>query len=232
MDLETIATQFIEAARRGDLTTVKNMVSSGIDPSTKDANGTSALHVAAVGGQLEVVKFLVATGADLNPGCCTPIHWACDGGHLEIVKFLASSGADLSAFCGQEVLHHAVGNGNLEIVKFLTSFEAVDLSSRNEVGCTPLNLAVQEGLTEIAKWLLSKDADFFFPDMYVGTPLHYAAARRNREIAERLIEKGADFGILNRFNMTAYEVAKGACVDIMKNLKQSFELQISFACHK
>jgi ankyrin repeat protein len=50
----------LEASRQGDLTQVQLILeNSGLDVDAQDSNGTTALHVAALEGDLQVVKYLV-----------------------------------------------------------------------------------------------------------------------------------------------------------------------------
>ena len=63
------------------------------------ADGWSPLHLAAHYGQFEVVKFLVANGAELNSLSenrlgNTPLHAALAGGNQAIVDFLLANGSD------------------------------------------------------------------------------------------------------------------------------------------
>ncbi|HEY6304883.1 MAG TPA: ankyrin repeat domain-containing protein [Candidatus Angelobacter sp.] len=59
---------------------------------------SEAFYIAARNGRLDVAKFLLAKGADINckgffgaPG----LHWAAVNGHKEMVEFLIDNGADL-----------------------------------------------------------------------------------------------------------------------------------------
>ena len=56
---------FFEAALKGDLTAVKLFVDAGMSVHITN-EGITVLHGAAVGGHLEVVKYLVGQGADVN----------------------------------------------------------------------------------------------------------------------------------------------------------------------
>jgi ankyrin repeat protein len=96
-------TELNHACARGDLEHVEFPVAkwscyAGISVAGNDGN--TPLHYACEGGNLEVVKFLIDSGADVsvagNDGN-TPLHYACEGGNLEVVKFLIDSGADVSA---------------------------------------------------------------------------------------------------------------------------------------
>ena len=58
------------------------------------------IHEAAIHGDLEVVKYLVAKGADVNAmhrGGLTPLMTAATRGRLDVVKFLVDKGADVNA---------------------------------------------------------------------------------------------------------------------------------------
>jgi hypothetical protein len=56
---------FTYAAATGDLRTVKAFLDRGVDINSQSRNGT-ALHGAAVQGEIEVIEFLIAHGADVN----------------------------------------------------------------------------------------------------------------------------------------------------------------------
>jgi glutaminase len=55
------------AASQGDLTEVRALMASGVEPGTADYDGRTALHLAAAEGQLDVVRYLLAAGTDAQP---------------------------------------------------------------------------------------------------------------------------------------------------------------------
>ena len=58
------------------------------------------LHKAAEKGHVEIAKFLVSQGADVNVtdmNGMTPLCIATVCGHVEVAKFLVSQGADVNA---------------------------------------------------------------------------------------------------------------------------------------
>ena len=58
------------------------------------------LHLAVGSGNLDMVKFLVEKGADINAKRAdqgTPLHWACSAGFTECVMYLIEHGASINA---------------------------------------------------------------------------------------------------------------------------------------
>ena len=123
--------------------------------------GSSALHIAASSGSLELTQLLAGQGG--NPNLVrkdghTPFSVAVLAGNLEITKALLTNGAELKARWSpqdkipdpveaitlarenQSILHLAAIEGRPEILEFLWSKGAA-LDARNSMGETPLDLA-------------------------------------------------------------------------------------------
>ena len=82
------------------------------------------LFVAAQNGHLEVIRFLVESGANRDRGRTdtggTPLFIAAQRGHLEVVRFLVESGANKDqgrTNDGATPLFTAAQNGDLEVPK-------------------------------------------------------------------------------------------------------------------
>ncbi|MHB8567379.1 MAG: ankyrin repeat domain-containing protein [Nitrososphaerales archaeon] len=115
------------------------------------SDGFTALHLAAFFGQLEVAKFLIAEGANVNAVAknmmkVAPLHSAVARSQLEISELLLQKGADANA--KQETnftpLHAAAQNGNVAITELLLKYGA-DMNARTEDGKTPLRMTREEG---------------------------------------------------------------------------------------
>lgn len=101
-----------EAVQAGDAEKVDGLVAEGIDVSTADEKGRTALHFASAKGHLRMVETLIKAGADVNKldhiGN-TPLHLASCTNKLPVVTLLIKSGSDVSKMdrCGRTALHLA-----------------------------------------------------------------------------------------------------------------------------
>lgn len=174
----------------------------------------------------------------------TPLHFAAEGGHLEIVKYLVAHGANMSAEdWGVTPLHMAAGSGHVDCVRYFLDGR-VDPNRPDNVDWSPMHAAAMEGHLTIIRVLLERGAhispvpihtaaihghsdcvEFFVAngvDVNVretsdcgGTPLHFAAYAGHRHVVECLVALGADVSAKRLDGGdTAYNVAvKGTFTD-------------------
>ena len=67
--------------------------SSGCDPNDRNREGYKPLHIAALNGRADIVKFLLSIGCHSDAKDHhgkTPLHLASGQGHLEVVKYLVA----------------------------------------------------------------------------------------------------------------------------------------------
>ena len=97
---------------------------AGANARTED--GKTALHWAVLSGDLAMVRFLVANGAEINAQTkygWTVLMQAAQKGDLAMVRFLVSAGAEINARAkyGWTVLMMVARVGDLAMVRFLVS---------------------------------------------------------------------------------------------------------------
>ncbi len=89
--------QLWEAVRKGDAAGVSGLLDKGADVNAKFRYGTTALFKAAERGHLDVVKILLARGADTTVKDtfygATAMTWALDHDHVEVVRALLEKDA-------------------------------------------------------------------------------------------------------------------------------------------
>mmetsp|Transcript_42074 Transcript_42074/g.82310 ORF Transcript_42074/g.82310 Transcript_42074/m.82310 type:complete len:158 (+) Transcript_42074:994-1467(+) len=95
----------------------------------KDEDGWTALHFAAQGGRVDMLRELLVMGAGadaVNHEGKTPLHLACEGGHVECVRQLLCRGAtpSLADASGHTPLYFANSGGNLACVRALMAYGA------------------------------------------------------------------------------------------------------------
>uniref|UniRef100_A0A671R307 Poly [ADP-ribose] polymerase n=1 Tax=Sinocyclocheilus anshuiensis TaxID=1608454 RepID=A0A671R307_9TELE len=153
--------RLLEAAKAGDLDTVKQLCSpQNVNCRDLEGRHSTPLHFAAGYNRVAVVEYLLHHGADVHAkdkGGLVPLHNACSYGHYEVAELLVRHGAsvnvaDLWKFTP---LHEAAAKGKYEICKLLLKHGA-DPTKKNRDGNTPLDM-VKEGDTDIQD-LLRGDA--------------------------------------------------------------------------
>lgn len=90
----------LDASLEGELELVQKTALQVPNPSAANDEGITALHNAICAGHVEIVKFLVNFGCDVNAQDSdgwTPLHCAASCNNLAMVKFLVESGACLFA---------------------------------------------------------------------------------------------------------------------------------------
>ena len=154
--------------------------------------GVTAIHMAAIAGHLEIVKFIIDNLQDenKNPGATdpeglTPLHLAALKGHFEVCKFIMNllTNKNPRFNDGWTPLHCVAQGGNTKIYKLIMkNLEDKNPGSNN--GVTPLHMASYYGRLEIVELIMhhlrNKD-----PENSNGyTPLHAAIKMGNMEVVK------------------------------------------------
>lgn len=156
-------------------------------------HGDTALISAANSGNIDVVKFLLHLGANVNisnNNGWTPLHGAAICGNMEIVQLLLNRGANVNVqdSRGRTPLYWAAQNGHIGIVQLLLQAGANVNNTRDQCnGCTPLHVAMYGGRIEIVQMLLQAGAIIEIQNDEGYRPLHVAVYRGHLEIVRFLV---------------------------------------------
>jgi hypothetical protein len=162
-----------------------------------DAVGFQPIHWAAYFGKPDLIKLLVARGADLRAGSRlgTPLHAAVFGNQVETVRWLAGQGIDPNAPAGDVTppLGVAIRQGNLAMVEALLAAGASPRLA-DPTGNSPLLLAASAGFEPAIRLLLEQGADANQANGRGRTPLDVARREKYGAIVALLEERGAKGG--------------------------------------
>ena len=157
IDAGVVMTVLHQAARDGDIATIKRRLDVGEAVDVRDDRKMTPLHHAAVMGRIDAAGLLLDRGADPNAlaaGDMTPLHFAAMLAHPEMTGLLLRRGArtDIRNASGMMPLHLAA---NEKVVNVLAAGGA-DVNALTSKGLTPLHTA-RHGL--IARALFDHKAD-------------------------------------------------------------------------
>lgn len=176
------------------------------------APAESPLLAAVKSGNVESVRSVLASGADVNaPGAdgAMPLHWAVHFENLEITDLLLAAGAKPNAVSRYRMtpLNVAAETGNAAVLERLLKAGA-DANGISEEGQTALMTAARNGKTDVVRVLLRYGAKVNAAESFRGqTPLMFAAGEGNTSAAELLIEFGADIKARSKAGYTALLLA-------------------------
>ena len=231
---------FVTYAQNGDLDLVRLFVEAGLDvnvrpyssssvyiptqedveqlddleavwfPQDGDEDNDTALMKAAGQGHIEVVRFLVEQGADLdvrNRQDQNALMFAAAGGHLAVVVFLIDRGADMSPvgflysyeYGPYTPLMWAAYNGQLDVVNLLLEYgDIIRISGSPGFA---LGWAAYRGHLDVVNLLLEYGVQLN-PGRLLGkkrgsgtTALMLAAYGGHLEVVRFLLENGADIHV-------------------------------------
>ncbi|XP_044391181.1 death-associated protein kinase 1-like isoform X1 [Triticum aestivum] len=191
MDVDLPAQQFTPVAHavtNGNLPAVKYLIDHGADLHQQRAEGNiTLLHVAAVHGYSEIVKFLLVRGADVDAlsDLGTALADAAIRGYPSIVKTLLEHNADPNdTRCQFGPLSMALQKSSVACVKLLIQGGA-NVSSDSPRD-NLLVKAAEKGLTEAIKCLLEASANPNVPNTFGRLPIELAVEYGTREDVEIL----------------------------------------------
>ena len=154
-----------DAAQRGDVVAVQDLLRRHSDVNAAQADGMTALHWSALNGDLVMVNLLLKAQAAVDTttrlGGYTPLHLASSRGHGAVVVRLLDAGSKATTLTstGVQPIHLAAQAGDLVGVQALLAHGA-DMNVKDVTHeRTPLIFAAAENRVDVMKFLVSKGAN-------------------------------------------------------------------------
>ncbi|UGS42492.1 ankyrin repeat domain-containing protein [Pseudocitrobacter corydidari] len=201
MTTNNLASEFLQAAQRGNVDTLRNCLQQGVDVNTRNRTQQTAIILASLNKHYDCVQILIEAGADINMQdnvCANPFLLSCLTNDLTLLNLILPANPDLNRLTrfGGVGLTPACEKGHINIVRELLTRTDINVNQTNYVGWTPLLEAIvlnDGGETQqaIVRLLLEHGASPHMTDKYGKTPLELAREKGFSEIAELLIAAGA-----------------------------------------
>jgi ankyrin repeat protein len=217
---QPIGDQIAVAIERGDIAAIKDLVEAGTPADTPIDYGSghaiTPLIKAAERGKRDIVKYLIAKGANVNAKGTddgqTALMAAITRGFDDVVDLLIAAGADVKAkdARGNTAFALAVFGAHLEIAEVLLKHGA-DPNQADPYGITPLLGAASTGGEEALRFLVKSGAkvNLITQLEYGGqTALTTAARVGNVDNVRTLLDLGADPRLKMKDGGTALQCAK------------------------
>lgn len=131
------------------------LASRRVNVEARNAQDESPLMIAAIKGNVDAVKALIAREADVNKTGWAPLHYAASAGspqHALIIALLLENHAYIDAASpnGTTPLMMAAHYGSIEAVQLLLE-EGADPTLKNQLGLTATDFALRVSRTESAE---------------------------------------------------------------------------------
>ncbi|CAH7685699.1 ankyrin repeat-containing domain protein [Phakopsora pachyrhizi] len=157
------------AASDGEIDRVKELIESGVEPTTADENSYTPLHAAASWGHIEILRYLCSVGGDINitdSDGDTPLFSVED---LETARVIIELGGDpnhknFQGLTPAESLleeYPVISNYLRDLTgePHLPSIDEADLSTVDQLGNDPTNLITSSLINQVRNIMTEADVN-------------------------------------------------------------------------
>ena len=161
----------------------------------------------------------------------TALHYASFLGKVDIIKYLINFGADVQTLTSRKLnVYHYAAQGNQPnslLYFYLFHKDKINFESEDIGGSTPLHWASYSSAVEITMYLLNYGANINKKDKKGNTPLHMAVLKNSYKMVQKLLQNGARTDIKNNDGSTPKDLAfKNNLEDIFNMLNDSEKCQM------
>ncbi len=235
-DEDLLAQCLHRVAARGLVDSVRRLLALGAPVNGTVLLSETPLSCAVDNGHTEVVRLLLAAGADPNfvlddgelPPLCNVGSWLDD---VEIVRLLLAAGADVNTEMGwHSPLGYAARDWDaheepLEAVRLLLAAGADPNASGGHDDDTPLHSAARHGFRQVVSLLLAHGAELDAENGNGCTALWLALSEQQEPVARVLLAAGADVSWL-RGKTGAWLLTEAARSGALPTLRLLVELGV------
>ncbi|KAG8599093.1 hypothetical protein GDO81_002875 [Engystomops pustulosus] len=188
--------RLLQAVDHGELDKVSALLAKkGVVATKLDSEGKTAFHLAAIKGNAECLRLMLAQGADVaaqDLSGHSVLHLAVKHNHVDCIKRLlqAKCPTECTDNLGRTCVHYAAVSGSVPALQLLCDHKC-RLNVKDLDGHTPLFISVQQGHVEACKCLLNHKADANVADKNGRTPLMVACEAGNLSMVDALVQRGA-----------------------------------------
>ncbi|KAK6517030.1 hypothetical protein TWF506_006908 [Arthrobotrys conoides] len=184
--------------------------------SVDDTKKTWELHSALGKGNLDILRLIINSGADINARSEkgeAALHIATKRGDNHIVEYLLEHGAivNVVALNGRTALHEAAIYNRFEVAQTLLG-RGADIHALDTLGKTPLYCAAESGKVEVLKVLVEAGADGHAVIASGETALYAASSKGYESIVQILLQHGGRASV-NRHETRSLRTPLIAAVD-------------------
>ncbi|TMW69652.1 hypothetical protein Poli38472_001808 [Pythium oligandrum] len=187
-------------------------------------DGRTVLHSSYDGGNINVVKLLLAWGLEptaVDKDSYMALHYACKGGNREAVELVLAFDVDVMALdkTSGTTLHAACDGGNLEVVKLLVA-RGLDVKAVDDMGWSALHFAMSSGKLDVPEYLVTVhglDVNAVNKDGW--SVLHSACTKGELKVVEMLFAHGVDANVASSDGRSVLDAAcDGGNLEVAKFL--------------
>ncbi|MGX3009998.1 ankyrin repeat domain-containing protein [Helicobacter sp. 23-1044] len=224
-NLKDIDRELISAALFGDLQEARRLISQGANVNVDLCVGyddcmqssSTPLELAVVNGNLEMVKFLVENGADVNFGLGALKFALTEYGYdsKEITRFLIQNGADISSISVFDIID-VLDRVNTQMIDVLVA-NGVDIDKKNDEGKSILLYLASLRWFDAIEPIIENGANVNLKDNKGNTALALVSRylydnekyeKTQIDVIKSLIKHGADINAKDEFGKSALDYLK------------------------